>query len=139
MRSDILQDARLTPIFIVGNIGLGQESVLQLSKHKPTQIYLAARNAAKAQGAIAAIQKEMPDANITFLELDLGSFDSINKAVDEFKDKSQRLDVLMNNAGIMACPPGYVSSLFPSRSSVRRFALPSKRRAANGRLFANAN
>jgi len=38
------------------------------------------------------------------LQLDLTSFDSIKKAADEFKSKSQRLDVLINNAGIMAVP-----------------------------------
>ena len=43
---------------------------------------------------------------IRFLELDLGSFASVKKAVDVFSGISDRLDVLMNNAGLMASPAG---------------------------------
>lgn len=88
-----------------GNIGLGRESVYQLAKHNP-QIFLAARDKAKADATIADIKKELPNAKITFLELDLASFASVKKAADTFEASSKRLDILMNNAGIMACPAG---------------------------------
>ena len=89
-----------------GNIGLGRETILQLSKHKPAQIYLGARSQSKAEDAIASIKKEVPEACLTYLPLDLTAFDSIKGAADTFKRSSSRLDVLVNNAGIMACPPG---------------------------------
>lgn len=41
-----------------------------------------------------------------FLELDLGSFASVRQAAETFKSSSDRLDVLINNAGVMAMPPG---------------------------------
>ncbi|KAM0280381.1 hypothetical protein ACHAQH_004094 [Verticillium albo-atrum] len=88
-----------------GNIGLGKETVLQLSKHKPEHIYLAARTESKAQAAIEEIRKAAPNAApISFLSLDLTSFDSIKKAVAEFQSKSDKLHILINNAGIMASP-----------------------------------
>ncbi|KAL8664782.1 MAG: hypothetical protein Q9202_002785 [Teloschistes flavicans] len=87
-----------------GNTGLGKEAVLQLAKHNPSHIYLAARTASKGEAAIDEIKKAVPDANITYLKLDLCSFQSISTAAQEFKSQSQRLDVLMNNAGIMATP-----------------------------------
>ncbi|KAK8069811.1 hypothetical protein PG994_006427 [Apiospora phragmitis] len=90
-----------------GNAGLGKEAIYQLAKHKPAHIYLAARSAAKAQDAIKEIQQRAPDAApITFLECDLTSFDSIKSAAANFLSQASELHILINNAGIMACPPG---------------------------------
>ncbi|KAK8085088.1 hypothetical protein PG997_006359 [Apiospora hydei] len=90
-----------------GNVGLGKETIYQLAKHRPAHIYLAARSAAKAQEAIKDIQQRAPDAApITFLECDLSSFDSIKSAAANFLSQSSELHILINNAGIMACPPG---------------------------------
>ncbi|KAL8697300.1 MAG: hypothetical protein Q9201_007190 [Fulgogasparrea decipioides] len=87
-----------------GNTGLGKEAVLQLAKHNPSRIYLAARTPSKGEAAIEDVKKVVPNANITYLKLDLCSFKSIATAAQEFNSQSQRLDVLMNNAGIMATP-----------------------------------
>ena len=46
----------------------------------------------------------MPNSRVTFLQLDLSSFAAVKKAADEFKSRSNRLDVLLNNAGIMSVP-----------------------------------
>jgi len=89
-----------------GSNGLGAESVLQLSKHNPAKIYLGARDESRAQRAIASIKSFVPDAKIEFLPLDLASLESVKQAADAFTASSNRLDVLMNNAGIMACPAG---------------------------------
>jgi len=48
----------------------------------------------------------VPSADVHFLPLDLSSFDSISTAAKDFTSKSQRLDILMNNAGVMALPAG---------------------------------
>ena len=58
---------------------------------------MAARNPSKAEAAIADIKKDVPKANITFLELDLASLQSVKKAADDFNAQSNRLDVLLNN------------------------------------------
>ncbi|EKG09716.1 Short-chain dehydrogenase/reductase SDR [Macrophomina phaseolina MS6] len=89
-----------------GNNGLGKENVRQLAKHHPSKLYLGARNEARAQGAISEIKREIPDANIVFLEIDLASFSSINKAARRLLSENDRLDILVNNAGVFATPPG---------------------------------
>ncbi|EEP81150.1 predicted protein [Uncinocarpus reesii 1704] len=90
----------------VGNTGLGKETVFQLAKHNPTRIYLAARNTAKAQAAIADIQKHLSQpADIHHLPLDLSSFASIRAAADQFTSSNNRLDTLILNAGIMDILP----------------------------------
>jgi NAD(P)-dependent dehydrogenase (short-subunit alcohol dehydrogenase family) len=89
-----------------GNNGLGKESILQLAKHRPAKIYMGARTESKAVAAIADIKKVVPDADIIFLDLDLSSFASVKDAANKFLAENDRLDILMNNAGIMAVPPG---------------------------------
>jgi NAD(P)-dependent dehydrogenase (short-subunit alcohol dehydrogenase family) len=90
-----------------GNAGLGKVSIKNLAKYgKPAKIYMAARNADKAQAAIDDIKQVVPDANIVPLQLDLTSFESIKSAARTFLSQADRLDVLMLNAGIMATAPG---------------------------------
>ncbi|KAI9883881.1 MAG: hypothetical protein M1823_004346 [Watsoniomyces obsoletus] len=89
-----------------GNTGLGKETCLQLAKHNPEHLWLAARTASKAEQAISEIKSAVPSARITHLPLDLTSFESISSAVQTFKAGSTRLDILINNAGIMAVPVG---------------------------------
>ncbi|KAM6520143.1 hypothetical protein FALCPG4_013694 [Fusarium falciforme] len=88
-----------------GNTGLGKQAIVEFARHKPLQIWLAARNLEKAEAAVAEIKQQVPDAAIKLLELDLASFESIHQAARSFLEKSERLDILMLNAGIMAVPP----------------------------------
>ncbi|KAL4929008.1 short-chain dehydrogenase/reductase [Aspergillus undulatus] len=90
-----------------GNIGLGKQCVLEYAKHNPALIWLAARSIPKAEVAIEEIQTQLSKkVNIKVLELDLASLDSVKKAAATVLSESERLDILMLNAGIMATPPG---------------------------------
>jgi NAD(P)-dependent dehydrogenase (short-subunit alcohol dehydrogenase family) len=91
-----------------GSSGLGKESVLQLAKHNPARIFLGARTAAIGIAAISDVEKATPSmkGKITFLEMDLASFSSLQKAAKMFQAQADRLDILMNNAGVMAQPAG---------------------------------
>lgn len=89
-----------------GNAGLGKQSIVELSKHRPAQIWLAARSLSKANEAVADIKKQVPDAPVRVLELDLQSLESVQNAAKLFSKDSPRLDILLLNAGIMAHPPG---------------------------------
>ncbi|KAK1624392.1 short-chain dehydrogenase/reductase [Colletotrichum phormii] len=94
-------------ILITGaNSGLGKQCVLEFSQHKPAQILLAARSLDRAQAAADEIKQQIPGAPIKLLELDLGSFDSIKRAATAVLSETERLDILMLDAGIMATPPG---------------------------------
>ncbi|KAH8654326.1 hypothetical protein BGZ61DRAFT_500566 [Ilyonectria robusta] len=87
-----------------GSSGLGKESILQLAKRNPANIFMGARSEAKAKEAIDEIKKTVLDAKIQFLPLDLSSFASVQSAASQVHASSERLDILMNNAGIMATP-----------------------------------
>ncbi|KAK3313047.1 hypothetical protein B0H66DRAFT_569423 [Apodospora peruviana] len=91
-----------------GNSGLGKQAILDLVKHSPARIWLAARNAENARNTVAEITSRCPDAAplIKTLDLDLTSFESIKAAAGRVVAESDRLDILMLNAGIMMAPAG---------------------------------
>ncbi|WQF87935.1 Putative short-chain dehydrogenase/reductase SDR, NAD(P)-binding domain superfamily [Colletotrichum destructivum] len=94
-------------IFVTGGTnGLGKQAVLEFARHKPAQLWLAARNPTVAEQTIQEIRMEVPDAPIQYVQLDLASFASIRSAFNTFQEKSKRLDILMLNAGITAAPCG---------------------------------
>jgi len=89
-----------------GNNGIGKETVLRLAKHNPAQIFLCSRDVGKAEAAIKDIQAQHPTKAIKVLQLDLASFQSVSAAAKSFSEQSDRLDILINNAGIMGVPNG---------------------------------
>ncbi|KAJ5781063.1 hypothetical protein N7457_006223 [Penicillium paradoxum] len=90
-----------------GNAGLGRETVLQLAKHNPKKIFLAARSESKAAEAIKSIKASVANnVDISWIPLDLMSGSSIKNAAEQVNSQSSRLDILILNAGVMALPPG---------------------------------
>jgi NAD(P)-dependent dehydrogenase (short-subunit alcohol dehydrogenase family) len=90
-----------------GNAGLGLETVKQLSSHNAARIYLAARSQEKAEQAIRELRAaNQKPSDIIFLKLDLASLESVKDAASDFLRREQRLDILINNAGIMMTPEG---------------------------------
>lgn len=92
-------------VFITGGTaGLGKSSIAELAKHNPAHIYFSGRNSNNASRVIEEIETKVPNAQLTFIPCDLASFASIDEAGKLFASKSQRLDILICNAGIMAVP-----------------------------------
>jgi NAD(P)-dependent dehydrogenase (short-subunit alcohol dehydrogenase family) len=91
-------------IVITGaNSGLGYHTSLALAKEKATVI-MGCRSVKKCEEAKQSILKEVPHAKLDTFTLDLGSFQSIRQFATKFLAKYHSLDVLVNNAGIMAIP-----------------------------------
>jgi len=66
---------------------------------------MACRDLEKANKAVEDIKKEVPSADLIVKKLDLSSFESVRQFVDEInQDKIQKIDYLINNAGIALCP-----------------------------------
>ncbi|KAJ3158790.1 hypothetical protein HDU86_002471 [Geranomyces michiganensis] len=86
-----------------GNGGIGYETCLALVSHN-ARVYMAARSEKKAADAIAAIKAKVPRADLVWLKMDLMDLASVKAAAEEFQRKETRLDILINNAGVMAGP-----------------------------------
>lgn len=96
------------------NVGLGFETTLALAE-KGMQVVVAARNETKANNAINTIKNRFPDAKVKFIKLDLGSLSSIKSFADFFLRESGKLDLLVNNAGIMMPPYSLTRDGFESQ------------------------
>ncbi|CAI6289326.1 unnamed protein product [Periconia digitata] len=91
-----------------GNNGLGKQTILEYARHGPAEIWMASRNLDKANEAIRDIHAQVGGSMVPVikpLQLDLNSLESVQRAARQFLSEARRLDILMLNAGIMACPP----------------------------------
>jgi NAD(P)-dependent dehydrogenase (short-subunit alcohol dehydrogenase family) len=86
-----------------GNAGLGKATILALAR-KNAKIYMASRTESKARAAIEEIKTLVPTADVTFIALDLMSFESVVQCAKQFLELETRLHCLINNAGVMAMP-----------------------------------
>lgn len=92
-----------TIIVTGGNSGLGYESVKAFAL-KGATVILACRNLAKGEKAKNEILKTNPSGEIQVMQLDLANLTSVEAFAKKFASEHKQLDVLLNNAGIMATP-----------------------------------
>lgn len=83
--------------------GLGVNAAIQLARHGAS-LLVTARDDARAAQAVARIAKEAPGTKIEVVELDLADLTQVKKAATGLLDSVQHLDILINNAGVMAAP-----------------------------------
>ncbi|HMD51344.1 MAG TPA: oxidoreductase [Solirubrobacteraceae bacterium] len=86
------------------NSGLGLATARELARHG-ARVVLACRNQHKGATAQRSIQAAVPDAKVQLAELDLGSLASVEAFAEAFTSEADGgLDLLINNAGVMAPP-----------------------------------
>ena len=85
------------------NSGIGFEAARALAEHGAT-VLLGCRNPTKAADALARIQAAVPHATVEILPLDLADLESIRAAAESVTERFDSLDLLINNAGVMALP-----------------------------------
>jgi len=83
--------------------GLGYETALMLAE-KGSTVILASRNPSKGKETIEKIKAEVPKADLVFEKVDLGSLASVAEFCSRFNSQNKPLDLLINNAGVMALP-----------------------------------
>ena len=85
------------------NTGLGFQTAQVLDAHGAS-VVLAVRDTEKGKQAAARIAGAAPGATVTVQRLDLAWLDSIRAAAGELRARYPRIDLLINNAGVMFPP-----------------------------------
>ena len=89
-----------TAIVTGANTGLGYATAEALAA-KGAHVVLAVRNLEKGKEAAQRIEDAAPGADVELQRLDLGSLASVRQAAEELRSKHERIDLLINNAGIL--------------------------------------
>lgn len=99
-------------VIITGaNSGIGKETAIDLAK-RGGKIYIACRDKKRGEDAMKEIKEKSESDEIYFLKLDLASIDSIKNFSEEFLNLETNLHILINNAGVMACPRSFTKDGF---------------------------
>jgi NAD(P)-dependent dehydrogenase (short-subunit alcohol dehydrogenase family) len=85
------------------NSGIGFQAALALAK-KDVEVILACRDLKKGEEAKTNIVNEYPKSRITCMKIDLSSLREVREFADQFHKQYNKLDLLINNAGIMMSP-----------------------------------
>jgi NAD(P)-dependent dehydrogenase (short-subunit alcohol dehydrogenase family) len=100
---DVPDQSGRTAVVTGANGGLGLETARELAG-KGAHVVMAVRNQQKAQDAVSDIRASVPDASLELVALDLGSQASVREAAERILNEHERVDLLINNAGVMATP-----------------------------------
>ena len=92
-----------TVIITGANTGIGLETAVDLAK-RSARVILACRSVERGETAAVQVRKRSGSDNVVFVRLDLASLDSVRKFAAKILEEEPRIDILINNAGVMAIP-----------------------------------
>lgn len=98
-----------TAIVTGANGGIGFHTALQLAK-EGALVVLGCRDSVRGNDALKRIMAEAPNASVELASLDLSSLSSVRSFATQFKDRNASLDLLVNNAAVMALPKRTLSA-----------------------------
>ncbi len=103
--ADMPDQTGRTALVTGANSGLGFHTALQLARHG-ARVLLACRDPRRAEDALARLLAQAPDGQAELVALDLADLASVEKAAADVAGRTDTLDVLVANAGVMALPRG---------------------------------
>jgi len=99
--SSNISDQKGRVVIVTGSSsGIGFEAARILAE-KNAKVIVAVRNLEKGNTAADKIRDQYPNADLKVMELDLADLNSVRRFAAEFKENYDRLDLLINNAGVM--------------------------------------
>ncbi|THV05577.1 NAD(P)-binding protein [Dendrothele bispora CBS 962.96] len=98
-----------TVVIVGANVGLGFEAARHLASMNPGRLIIACRNQQKGEAALSELRSSTGFSRIELWIVDLADFASVKKFADKFDQEGDRLDILIENAG-MAGNKDYVTT-----------------------------
>lgn len=102
------------------NSGIGKETAIGLAK-RGGKVYIACRDVTKGEDALKEIKKQSGSDKVFFLQLDLASMASVREFSKKFHELEPQLHILVNNAGVMACPKAQTTDGFEMQIGTNHF------------------
>ncbi|MFC9295514.1 oxidoreductase [Streptomyces sp. NPDC057011] len=135
-----------TAVVTGANSGIGYVAARELAR-RGAAVVLACRSAARGRAAVTRLSGEVPGAKAEFAELDLADLASVRAFAKAFGERHAALDLLINNAGVMALPYGQTADGFETQFGVNHLGhfaltgllLPRLRAAAAGARIVNVS
>ncbi|XP_038061001.1 retinol dehydrogenase 12-like [Patiria miniata] len=93
-----------TVVITGANSGIGKETAKDMAR-RGARVIIACRDLPKAEAAASEIRTATGNNKVTVRKLDLASLASVRECAKKIKAEVKKLDILINNAGIMMCPP----------------------------------
>ncbi|MEY8018239.1 MULTISPECIES: SDR family NAD(P)-dependent oxidoreductase [Mycobacterium] len=101
--ADVPDQSGRVAVVTGSNTGIGYQAAVVLA-YRGAHVVLAVRDLAKGNAALSRIVAAHPGADVTLQALDLSSLDSVRSAADALRAAYPRIDLLINNAGVMWTP-----------------------------------
>ncbi|MFD8984340.1 oxidoreductase [Streptomyces sp. NPDC059564] len=135
-----------TAVVTGANSGIGYVTARELAR-RGAAVTLACRSAARGRAAVVRLRGEVPGAEVEFAALDLADLASVREFARAFGEGHARLDLLVNNAGVMALPYGRTADGFETQFGVNHLGhfaltgllLPRLRAAGPGARIVNVS
>ncbi|XP_015243055.1 PREDICTED: dehydrogenase/reductase SDR family member 13-like isoform X2 [Cyprinodon variegatus] len=90
-----------TVIITGSNTGIGKATAIEMAK-RGARVILACRSKQRGEAALQDVKRESGSNKVVFMQLDLGSLKSVHSFAENFLKSEPRLDILINNAGLIA-------------------------------------
>ncbi|KAM4533897.1 retinol dehydrogenase 12, like [Odontesthes bonariensis] len=106
-----------TALITGANTGIGKETAIDLAK-RGAKVIIACRDMEKAQAAVKEIMESSGSNNVLCMKLDLSDSKSIREFAEAINRDEPKLNILINNAGVMVCPFGKTADGFEMQIGV---------------------
>ncbi|KOU33707.1 short-chain dehydrogenase [Streptomyces sp. WM6373] len=135
-----------TAVVTGANSGIGHVTARELAR-RGASVVLACRSAARGRAAVVRLRAEVPGAEVEFIPLDLADLTSVREFATACGERHPSLDLLVNNAGVMALPYGRTADGFETQFGVNHLGhfaltgllLPRLRAAGAGARIVNVS
>ncbi|XP_060950135.1 retinol dehydrogenase 12, like [Limanda limanda] len=114
--SDVRLDDR-TVVITGANTGIGKETAMDLAK-RGAKVIIACRDMEKAEAAVKEVIEKSDNKNVRCMKLDLSDTKSIREFAEAINKEEPKLNILINNAGVMVCPYGKTADGFEMQIGV---------------------
>ena len=144
--SNIANQSGKTVVITGATSGLGKQAATVFAE-KEANVIMAVRNTQKGEEVAQAIKSIYPNSKIEVRKLDLGSLSSIKSFAEEMNSSREKVDVLINNAGVMLCPYSKTEDGFEIQMGTNHFGhfaltgllMPLIKKSEKGRIVATSS